>query len=124
VFPYAFLDNAAIDDATITEVRLYFLVSFGIGVMSAAALCIEACVLVSSICNICNVTVVLFLLFRKLGYDNEYYYAWVGVVLNAFCAYPHVMLVKELRNARMTAHKDIQEIYSRLEFGTNESSIL
>jgi len=109
VIPHAILDNAAIDDATITEVRLYYLVSFGICVMGAAALCIEACVLAALLCHTCNVNVISFLLFRKLGYDYGYYYALVGVVLNAFFAYPHVMLLKELRNGRITAHKDIHE---------------
>jgi len=109
VFPYAILDNAAIDDATITEVRLYYLVSFGISVMGAAAFCNEACVLSALLCHGSNMNVMLFLLFRKLGYDYGYYYAWVGVVLNAFFAYSHVMLLKELRNGRMTAHKDVHE---------------
>lgn len=125
MFPYGILDNADIDDATITEVRLY-LVSLGLCAMSAASWCFEACVLFAFVSLLLGImgaeTVVLFLLFRKLGYDNEYYYAWVGVVLNAFFAYPHVMLLKELRNGRMTAqllkelrngrmtaHKDIHE---------------
>ena len=131
MIPYDILDNAAIDDAFKTEVRLH-LVSLGLCAMSAASWCFEACVLVAFVSlvlgivgaesnneacvlvalihHVLNVNVVLFVLFgRILGYDNEYYYAWVCVVLNAFFAYPHVMLLKELRNGRMTAHKDIHE---------------
>jgi len=120
VFPYAILDNADIDDAIKTEGRFYdvylYLVSFGCCVMGAAS-CIggaasnsEACVLVALSYHVLNVNVVLFLLFcRILGHDCGYYYGWAGVVLNAFFEYPHVMLLKELRNGRMTPHKDVHE---------------
>ena len=126
VIPYAILDNADIDDTIKTEVRLHYLVSFGICGMGAAS-CIEACVLVAFVSlvlgimgaesnneacvlvalihHICNVNAVLFC--RILGYG--YYYFWVALVLPAFFAYPHVMLLKELRNGRMTAHKDVHE---------------
>jgi len=107
VIPYAILDNANIDDAIKTEVRLYYLVSFGLCVVGAAT-CIEACV-VALLCHACNMNVILFVLFRILGYDNGYYYFWVALVLHAFFAYPHVMLLKELRNGRMTPHKGIHE---------------
>ena len=128
VIPYAILDNADIDDAIKTEVRLHYLVSFGICGMGAAS-CIEACVLVAFVSlvlgimgaesnneacvlvalihHICNVNAVLFC--RILGHDCGYYYGWAGVVLNAFFEYPHVMLLKELRNGRMTPHKDVHE---------------
>jgi len=110
VIPHAILDNAAIDDAIKIEVRLHYLVSFGLCVMGVAS-CIEACVLVALICHGSNVNVILFLLFRKLGYTYGYGYFYFGValVLNSFFAYPHVMLLKELRNGRMTAHKDMHE---------------
>jgi len=117
VIPHAILDNADIDDATKTEVRLHF-VSLVFGIMGAASNN-EACVLVALLCHACNANActnaILFVLFRKLG--HAYYFFWAGVVLNAFLgvvlnaffAYPHVMLLKELRNRRMTPHKDVHE---------------
>ena len=109
MIPYAFLDNAAIDDAIIPEVGLHYLVSLVLGIVGPASNN-EVCVLVAFILHVLNVNVVLFLLFcRILGHDCGYYYGWAGVVLNAFFEYPHVMLLKELRNGRMTPHKDVHE---------------
>jgi len=107
VIPHAILDNAAIDDAIQTEVRLHF-VSLVFGIMGVASNN-EGCVLVALLCHACNMNVMLFVLFLILGDDYGYYYFGVALVLRAFFEYPHVMLLKELRNGRMTAHKDVHE---------------